>query len=208
MIFIKLVCLFFFFFILLVFCLLKFSKSKINFELLDLQLNNLNFNIKFKIIIEIYLLGFVKINLAKLSENGVKILNKNISYIGIYQKIKNQKNMKFSIEFKDIINMKIDLEKFNLESNIGFENILFTVFIIPLISTIISTFIVSQKEKLKYYYNINSIFDGNNIINIKFKGIFSVKLLHILYVIKNIYSRRKNKNEQSSNRGTYANSNG
>lgn len=185
---------------------IKFEFSNLKFTLLEKE----HFNNDYKIIITIYI--FEKIPILK-----TKITNTKIEKIAKSEKvIETLKNKKIEIISntknidKDFIkrlrNIKIDLKEMNLNIFIGTENASITAFAIPIISTTLAMILskLIQKHNEKQVFSITPIYINQNLINIKFSGIFQVKMIHIINTICIIKKKRRDdKNERTSNRRSY-----
>ena len=205
MIFIKIVCLFFLFFILLVLSII-FSKFKFNIEKIKIH----NKDISCKIKLEIWLFYFIKIVLINIDEKGKNILKRKIPFLDIFKdsfilKIR-QRKFKFDL---NLTKLDLKLEKLKFYCVVGTKNTISTIYLVSIISTIISFFITKYSKKYsskKYEFTVLPIYKDKNIINLEFEGIFSEKMIHILYVIYKNKKGGKNKYERTSYRRSYENS--
>ncbi|MGN1299647.1 MAG: hypothetical protein ACI4UE_06680 [Candidatus Scatovivens sp.] len=159
--------------------------------------------------------NFFKLIIASLNEDGIKILNKKISYMRLYEKAKlNEllnKDFENYINFQDLKVLNIKLEKLYFDGKIGVRSAILTGYIVAILSTILSFIInLGSKKEIKKYYNfkILPIYSDINVADVKLECIISLKMIHILYVIKNQKIRRIKENGRTSNRRSYANSDG
>lgn len=98
--------------------------------------------------------------------------------------------------------LKIKTEKLKLYLAIGTENVMLTVNLVTLISSIIGiTFRNLEPEKTEY--RIIPLYNFGNSIKFNLNCIISVKTVHIIYVIYILLRKRRNKNERASNRRSY-----
>ncbi|MCI8617027.1 MAG: hypothetical protein HFJ60_02040 [Clostridia bacterium] len=185
---------------------------------IKIELKNFKFNSQNKKHLEknyeikITLFTFQKIPILK-----TKINSKKIEKIMSNEKIRNiiEKQGTKIIEdkgkidkeiFKWIKKMNIELEEMNLKILIGTEDASITAFIIPIISTALAIFLSKKIKKCndKQVFHINPVYINQNLINIEFSGIFQIKMIHIINMICLLNKRKRvDKNERTSNRGSY-----
>lgn len=210
-----LVFLFVFAFIILITIILLFSKIKINVNKFNyLSINPKNRKTDYNIIIQLIILKkfpifeikFNKNNIMKIEKIKQKIKNKFETFD--FTEIKKNKEVKKKI-LKIIKKLKIDIDKINLNIEIGTENAVLTSFIIPIVATLLTyilknniknNVIKSEENKFK----IKPIYYNQNLLNILFSGIFEIEMIHIINII---YILRKKEGvkeyERTSNRRTY-----
>lgn len=103
------------------------------------------------------------------------------------------------------LNLKVAY--FNLEAQLGTEDVLLTTAIVTILSAVIGmglARVIKKYDKNKYFYEIQPIYQNRNIINLKVKCIICIKMVHIIRIIYFMYKiRRVEKNERTSNRGAY-----
>ena len=147
-----------------------------------------------------------RINKLK-GSNKLKIIN-NILKTKIlkdYQDIK-------AISIKDIKPIlenikKIKIEKTNIKLDIGTENAALTAYITGAIAAIISILLARKVTKLQYL--ITPVYTDKNYIFLSINCIIALKLVHIINIIKQLKGKEVYQNHgKTSNRRTYANSNG
>ena len=128
-------------------------------------------------------------------------------------------------KLKQILNRqkmpKIDLEKignttskkqiyFKLSINIGTTDAVLTSYLTAAISSIVGI-ILPHITKIKDIENcsflVNPKYQNKNEYYIYFDGIIYVEIVHIIFSMLNFVKKGSNKNEQSSNRRSYAYSN-
>lgn len=209
------VFLFVFAFIILITIILLFSKIKINVNKFNyLSINPKNRKTDYNIIIQLIILKkfpileikFNKNNIIKIEKIKRKIKNKFETFD--FTEIKKNKEVKKKI-LKIIKKLKIDIDKINLNIEIGTENAVLTSFIIPIVATLLTyilknniknNVIKSEENKFK----IKPIYYNQNLLNILFSGIFEIEMIHIINII---YILRKKEGvkeyERTSNRRTY-----
>ncbi len=209
------VFLFVFAFIILITIILLFSKIKINVNKFNyLSINPKNRKTDYNIIIQLIILKkfpileikFNKNNIIKIEKIKRKIKNKFETFD--FTEIEKDKEIKKKI-LEIIKKLKIDIDKINLNIEIGTENAVLTSFIIPVVATLLTyilknsiknNVIKSEENKFK----IQPIYYNQNLLNILFSGIFEIKMIHIINII---YILRKKEGvkeyERTSNRRTY-----
>lgn len=160
-----------------------FSKIKICIEKIEVNINNIDFKIK----IGIFLFGFLKIFSIKCNKKGIKILGKFYSYKKLFKHDLNEiirkllKNIKIKKTKK--ISFKIDFSKFTLR--VGTEDMFITVFIVTVLSSIISEFLKRKIQKInknninyKVIPEFNKLmffYEGKTDISIKTLNLFNFK---------------------------------
>lgn len=180
------------FLLLIILILFITSTIKVNieeFELYNINLKNEKLN--YKIYIELYLFGIIKI---------IKLKLKN-KYINNNKLPKNKKNIKLFFD------NKIVLENIKLKISLGTKSIQLTTAFVFILNTIISI-ILSQKIKEydnnKYFYSTLPIYNNNDVLQISLNSIISIKLVHIIYIIYSLIKESGEKNGRTSNRKNYA----
>lgn len=159
----------------------------INFEFKSENKEHLNNNYLIKITIYI----FQSITIFKLKLTNTKI-NKIKNNKKIQEKIKkqekklieNKQNIDIATLKKIFKNIKININEVNLKIMLGTENAFTTALIIPIISTIIAKILRKEIDKYnqKQKFIITPIFNDKNLINIKFSGVFEIKINNIRYI--------------------------
>lgn len=145
--------------------------------------------------------------------NKIVIFSKKIEHIskakGINKLIKGKGT---KIEIIDLIKLLINqvrVKEFKLNLQIGIDDVLVTTYLVPIISTIVSTILAkaNKEKKNKIKYTISPIYN-RNAYKVQFNCILNVKLVHIIYII---YTHRKGEMKNgrtTSNRRAYENSYG
>lgn len=196
----------FIFVLILIIVLLVFSRIRIeviNFKFSSQTKRHINKD--YKVIIKLCILKkipILKVNITKTKLEKMKIKEKikNIDFKIIQNKNKFDKNA-----IKVIKKSNININKINLNLEIGTENATLTSVIVPAISTILAILLSRKIENPKnQLFIIQPVYINQNLINIVFSGIFEMKMIHIINIIY-ILNRKKgvNKHERTSNRGSY-----
>ena len=196
----------FIFVLILIIVLLVFSRIRIeviNFKFSSQTQRHINKD--YKVIIKLCILKkipILKVNITKTKLEKMKIKEKikNIDFKIIQNKNKFDKNA-----IKAIKKSNININKINLNLEIGTENATLTSVIVPTISTILAILLSRKIENPKnQLFIIQPVYINQNLINIVFSGIFEIKMIHIINIIY-ILNRKKgvNKHERTSNRRSY-----
>ena len=196
----------FIFVLILIIVLLVFSRIRIeviNFKFSSQTQRHINKD--YKVIIKLCILKkipILKVNITKTKLEKMKIKEKikNIDFKIIQNKNKFDKN-----DIKAIKKSNININKINLNLEIGTENATLTSVIVPAISTILAILLSRKIENPKnQLFIIQPVYINQNLINIVFSGIFEMKMIHIINIIY-ILNRKKgvNKHERTSNRRSY-----
>ena len=196
----------FIFVLILIIVLLVFSRIRIeviNFKFSSQTKRHINKD--YKVIIKLCILKkipILKVNITKTKLEKMKIKEKikNIDFKIIQNKNKFDKNA-----IKAIKKSNININKINLNLEIGTENATLTSVIVPAISTILAILLSRKIENPKnQLFIIQPVYVNQNLINIVFSGIFEMKMIHIINIIY-ILNRKKgvNKHERTSNRRSY-----
>lgn len=196
----------FIFVLILIIVLLVFSRIRIeviNFKFSSQTKRHINKD--YKVIIKLCILKkipILKVNITKTKLEKMKIKEKikNIDFKIIQNKNKFDKNA-----IKVIKKSNININKINLNLEIGTENATLTSVIVPAISTILAILLSRKIENPKnQLFIIQPVYINQNLINIVFSGIFEMKMIHIINIIY-ILNRKKgvNKHERTSNRRSY-----
>lgn len=199
---------FLFYLIIFILLLIIFLSSKIKIEVVNLKFTSLDknhINKEYKIILKLCILG--KIPILKINITKIKLENKKVK----------EKLQKFNIDLvkgknnidknliKALKTRNLQIEKINLNIELGTENAMTTSIIVPAISTIIAIYL---RKKVKNYENqifiINPIYQNRNLINIYISGIFAIKMIHIINILYKLNRKGEvKKYERTSNRRPY-----
>lgn len=182
--------------------------SRIRIEVINFKFSSQtqrHINKDYKVVIKLCVLKkipILKINITKTKLEKMKIKEKlkNIDFKIIQNKNRFDKNV-----IKAIKKSNININKINLNLEIGTENATLTSVIVPAISTILAILLSRKIENPKnQLFIIQPVYINQNLINIVFSGIFEMKMIHIINIIY-ILNRKKgvNKHERTSNRRSY-----
>lgn len=196
--------------ILIIAIILRNSYLKVYIK--DLKITNKKINkLNFEITLELFnKIKYFRIRLSK--EKVKRITNKKI-----VKKILNSKLFKETQDFaQDILDKRkeilkiikeINLEKINFYILLGTENPCITAYSVAIISSAIAIILARMNVKTKY--KIEPVYIDRNYIYLSINCIISIKLAHIISIFKQIVGKEvQKKNGETSNRRTYANSNG
>lgn len=188
----------------ILFLVLIMSTIKLKIE--NLQIGNYTNNKQYKAFIQIYFLNKIKIFSVKVNNQRLKKLysSKQLEKID-FNKVK--ENVPINRETISIIkNLKLKIEKLNLEANLGAEDAVLTSYAVAIMASLISIFLphlVKDMDHNQIRYVINPIYN-KNIFNIYLDSIISLKIVHIIYVIYHLAKKGREKYERTSNRRAYA----
>ena len=188
-------------FISLVLLILMLSNIKLEIKKLHISKNQNKLKINFVFNIAIYFLNkikFVKITIDdKKIEEWLKKGKLNI------QRLKD--NSKLNKEIIIILKyIKFKIEYFKLEGYFATFNTVLSSWIFAIMHAIIPL-IIAPKVSGKYMNNLQFLNINQNIINIKFEGIISAKIVNIINILHYLKKKGgKEKNGKSSNRRSYA----
>ena len=201
-------CLIVIFIILIITILLIFSTIEINIGNLNICIPKiedriLNNNYKISISLKIFKkIKILKFDIRKTRLEKMEIKNKTQE---LQQKlIKNQN--KFDIEFLKILkDLKIQIDKLDLEINVGIEDAAITSYLVGIISIILALLLKNQiKDYNKQKFIINPIYINKNLLNIRLDCIFEIEMIHIIYIIYILLKKgREKKYDRTSNRRSY-----
>ena len=145
--------------------------------------------------------------------NKIKIFDANIADTKIEKKfetkLKEDKN-KINLEIlKNLKEVNVEFEKIDLKIWIGLEDAAATAISVGILWTVLGILFRNKiKRPDKQKYEINPIYQGKNILNIEFNGIFILNMWNIINIIfKLIKKGRVKKDGRTSNRRAYAYSN-
>lgn len=185
-------------FFIIVFSELKFKIN--NFELISEKNNT---NVKYNVKIGIYFLGKIPILFCNLSNEKASKFIKKSYFEKLVKDFPKINNKKAEIQKKTIWNVirkngKITLLK--LKMYIDTEDVLITSYLVGIISILIPNLIRNNIENVKpnnLNYKIQPLYKNQNFIYLKLNSIFSIKLVHIINMLKVMGG---NRNERTSNR--------
>lgn len=172
--------------------------------------------IKLKIIISLLAFNKLKWIGIKIDKNRIEKIKKSIKK-PLMNKILNSKIFKKYRGVEKIIikdrkqilkELKnINIEKTKIEVQIGTENPVVTAYTVAIISTLLSILLARKTKEPKY--EIKPVYVDKNYIHLYLNCIISIKLVHIINIKKELERKEVyQKYGRTSNRRTYANSNG
>lgn len=172
--------------------------------------------IKLKIIISLLAFNKLKWIGIKIDKNRIEKIKKSIKK-PLMNKILNSKILKKYRGVEKIIikdrkqilkELKnINIEKTKIKLQIGTENPVITSYTVAIISTILSIILARKTKEPKY--EIKPVYIDKNYIYLYLNCIISIKLVHIINIKKELERKEVyQKYGRTSNRRTYANSNG
>ncbi len=190
----------------LLFCILLLMFSSIRLNVAKAKISNFENGIKKKKIEQEFII-YLELSLF----NKIKIARIRLKK-GLLYKVKNKANIKEikrdtkilkNIGILEILKkLKIKVSKLELEAKFGTEDIILTVFLVTLLSSIFSVLIRNCNYK-KVHYNIMPLYEYGNTIKFNLNCIISVKMVHIIYVIYILLKKGRINNERTSNRRAY-----
>ena len=173
--------LFFLLSIFILFLLVVFSSIQIKIDDLNGYIYSNKKEIDFKIFLIFKLLGFIKLFKIKIKKNNIK--NGNLFKMKNLLKTKiGKKNISNRLE--SIKDLKIKIEKLNLNLEIGIEDAAITAISIGILSSIISTLFERYLNITNYKkWRIQPIYGDENVLKFDINCIINLKLLHIIYTV-------------------------
>ena len=187
----------------IIFFLIILSTLKI--EIKDAELSNINdkyenkqntirskIGKKYKIKISLLFLNKIKYISINLNYKKIQELKSKINFNKINIK-KIEKEFEWS-DFKELIEIKPNISYMNLNIKLGIDDVLFTTYLIPIISTIISIFlplVVEKASRNKVNYIIKPIYNNGNIYDVKINIGLKIKIIKVVNAIYKIYKKRK-----------------
>ena len=187
----------------IIFFLIILSTLKI--EIKDAEVSNINdkyenkqntirskIGKKYKIKISLLFLNKIKYISINLNYKKIQELKSKINFNKINIK-KIEKEFEWS-DFKELIEIKPNISYMNLNIKLGIDDVLFTTYLIPIISTIISIFLPFVVEKAsinKVNYIIKPIYNNGNIYDVKINIGLKIKIIKVVNAIYKIYKKRK-----------------
>ena len=163
--------------------------------------------------IKIKIMIFRKIPILKitLTKNIVRKMKKTLKMNQKIKKIEKQiLTNTDNIDFKviDLIkefSKQINIEKLDLQIELGTENAFLTAILVAIFSSIFSIGISNMGEKRNNIkYKIEPIYHNQNFIKIAISGIFRIKVIHIINIIYVLNKKGGTKKyEHTSNRRAY-----
>ena len=204
-----------FIFILLIFFILiiVIMTSKIEIKIENLIITSQtkkHINDKYKIIIKMYFFNKIPIIKITLTENK---LGKIYTKLKMKEKIRKLEEEiyinkdKFDLKLLNAIrefNKCIKIVDLKLKIQLGTENAFLTSILVAIISSIMSITISKKAMREdKIFYNVEPIYNSQNLINIAISGIFQIKMIHIINTIYVLNKKGGIEYERTSNRRSY-----
>lgn len=189
-----------FFLFLIVFLEIIVISLRFEFEIENFSYSNMlkktpdNFCIK----VRIYIFNKIKFLEIKLDNQKLKKIYSKQKV----EKIDTKKMMKrLPKSNKEKLNFlkKINLQKLDLNLEIGTIDIMLTTSIIPILSSFLSYFLVKAGNR-NCKYRIMPIYVERFVYKIDLNCIFSLKMIHIINIMWLILRKRDDKNGRTSNR--------
>lgn len=166
-------------------------------------------NLNNKVIFSIYIFNkirILKINFSMKKINNLRIIKllkkieinkkaneliKEYKKYGEVEKLNSNENIK---KLKFILkNLKININSFDLKLEIGTIDCIFTSFLIPIISSVLTLILNRYNNKLENEkFVIMPVYKNKNFINIDFTGIFEIKMISIINIFLNIRKMKIN----------------
>lgn len=189
-----------FFLLLIVFVEIIVISLRFEFEVENFSYSNILKKTPDDFCIKLRLYIFNKIKFLE-----IKLDNKKLKKIYNKQKVekidtkKIMKNLPKSNKEKLNLLKKINLQKLDLNLEIGTIDIMFTTLIIPIISSFLSCLLIKAGNR-NCKYRIMPIYVEDFMYKIDLNCIFSLKMIHIINIMWLILRKRDDKNGRTSNR--------
>ena len=131
---------------------------------------------------------------------------KKIDFSKIRRNLKNKEVPKKEI-IQAVKQIKPKIENLKLKVNLGTEDVIITSYLVAIVSAAIGIILphVTYKNTTKCDYIIKPIYKDKNEYAVALNGIFSIKIVHIIYSMFILLKKGRDKNnERASNRRSYA----
>lgn len=183
---------FLFVFILLqfIFLCLIFSNLVVDIEECDILYNSSlkkKFDIrKLKINVKIYVFNFIRILNIKIYENYCEIFKIKIQ-LNALKRLKDDKESGWIFVIKNLKKLNPEVQKININLDIGTEEPIITTFSIPVLSMFFSIILsksIKKYDKNNYDFKINPIFSGANILFLSGNAKLNFNTMRVVYFIK------------------------
>ena len=183
--------------LLIILILLSTIRTQIN----NLKLSNLSVEkSNYQINISLYFLNKIKWLSIKLDKAKIHKITKKMHLEQIDIK-RLEKDFKIS-DLKEFLKIKPKLIYLNLKLKIGLEDLILTTYAVPFMCTIFSNvlpFICDKKDIKNIKYNIEPIYNNQNLYYIELNSKVEVKTLNIFNSIYQIYKNKKGNMENKKN---------
>ena len=185
------------FFILILFILVTILFTlNIRISLKNVKISNLeNKGDNIDINIGLYILDKIKIVSKSLNIKKIKnISSKAMNYL--------KKNILLNIKERKKETIIIKIKELDLKINIGFQNIIYTIYLIPVLASIIVALVNTKKINInnnRFKYTVKPVFNVDSFkYDVLINGIITINLVHIIIAI--IKQKVSDKIGKSSNR--------
>ncbi len=179
---------------------LELKINRLDISNIDKHKNNEKLSLQISLLIGKFKWFRITINKDKLARIYVKIKEKEATMD--LNKVKKDIEQDFKIIFEDaelrklIFSTKLSLEKFNANIALGSRDILFTSYLVAVVSIVISNIlphIISPKKDVAriIHYRIVPIYKEEDIYNIHLSLTINTKILHLLNIIIKTYKITK-----------------
>lgn len=190
--------------------IIKLSHLKIKVQTINFVNNKL---IEFETVISVAFLNKIDILKIRINKEKIASLRKNNIINKLTEKLQariiaDYNNIK-DLKVEDIkkylkILKKVELKQIEIKVKVGTESAPITAFIATFISLVITFLIAKNAEESRF--KVVPIYNNTNYLNLTTKCIISIKLVHIMSVIKMVKKKGGDKqNGRTFNRRTYAN---
>lgn len=191
-------------FFVLIIILLSFSKIKIdisNIKISSEKMNGRYVNKNYKVTISLYIISKIKIfkiNITKTKLEKIKVKDLEVKLI----KIRDDYDKDTLLSMKKI---RAKIEYLDLKLDIGTEDAVLTSYIVAIVSSLIGILLknqLSSSESKRFI--ITPLYINKNLLNLELDCIFTVKMIHIIYIIYILKKKRRDdKHVRASNRRAY-----
>ena len=185
--------------------ILLLSSIKVKVTKLHILKSDNEFELKLISKLGLYLFGKIRLLELTIDDNRLKKMYRS-GKINIQKLKDNSKLNKDTLKLLRKVNFII--EEFHLQGYIGTESAGVTALISGMINALIPILIskrINEYQKEKYHYQLDTIYINQNIVNLDFNCIISIKMVHIINVIYILLRKGSvKKNERTSNRRAYA----
>ena len=147
---------------------------------------------KLKVSIKIYIFHIIKILNIKIHRNYCEIFKIKIK-LNLLKNLKEDEQSGIMFVLKNIGKLKAKVKNINFELDFGTENVVFTTFLVPIISTILSIYIsknldisncLNKEEKSDYNLRITPKYVNTNNFRLIASGQISFKFFNTIFFIK------------------------
>ena len=141
-------------------------------------------------ILKVYILHFICI--ANINFDKLKNIAQKNKLKKKFNNIEKSKNKIIKYMYDELINLKIYLEKADLDINISTSDSAFTAYVVATISTIITLvlkFFEANINLKKCNYKVNPVYIDKPLLKIDFFCIISVDMVHIINTIVKVFKK-------------------